>query len=921
MFPTRRGLADAGARRLAADRHRLVVRLSPSTRSRRPAELGRAPRRASGALDRLVGRAPRAGLGPRRQPHRRRRPPRVPRRVQRRDAAARVTVPTSTPSSAWTALLGAAPSAAQRRRWRLTIQVPALDAVLARAPTPRSRPRASARPRRPGREGQPHRPRRRPRHASAAPRQRASAFAVKRGSASVDARRPRRLAAVPRVPEPGAVPPRRARLGRRRRARLRRTMPSRRVLCPSSSGARVGRGFRATDRGERNLVRHRLLGAALLALVLVVSPSALANHTPDPTSVTIAGSLQSELGCPGDWEPDCAATHLTYDADDDVWQGTFDVPAGSWEYKAALNDSWDENYGAQRAPDGANIPLNLGRAAQRQVLLRPQDPLDHRQPRLGDRRRARQLPVRARLPRRLGARAACARGCRIPTATASTRSRPPRSRRAATRPRSRSTRAGTRTTAQGGVPDGANIAVHRPGERREGRRSRYDAATHVLTITRRPRRTTTTSSGTACATTRATRSTARRAARSRPARRSRSASARSTTTSPAVKLRLFDVNANGQQIVADDARRQRTSSCYQAGLEAETCDFWQVTLPNARRRTTSGTASSSATAPTPTTTPTTRAALDGGLGATDRRPGRPQLGADASTCPASRRRPGRRTRSSTRSSPTASATATRRTTRKTGDVRYDDPVARAAVGHAAGGLLPQLRRRRRRTARGASTRRRPTGARRRRARAAATTWAATSRASTRSSTTCSRSASTRSTSTRSSTRGSNHRYDTADYTKIDPYFGDAEGLRQRSSSTPTSAGSGSSSTASSTTCRRTARSSTATTTTRRSARASRATSPWRSWFTFHDVAPGPCARRTRDYDGLVRLRLDPGADKTQPGGPELLPDRAGQRSRKRWLAARAPPAGAWTCRATRRSRTATGRRSATVVEADRARTR
>jgi glucoamylase len=88
-----------------------------------------------------------------------------------------------------------------------------------------------------------------------------------------------------------------------------------------------------------------------------------ADHTPDPTSVTIAGSLQSELGCPGDWDPACAATHLTYDASDDVWQGTFSLPAGSYEYKAALNDSWTENYGLHAQQDGPNIPLNLGSAA------------------------------------------------------------------------------------------------------------------------------------------------------------------------------------------------------------------------------------------------------------------------------------------------------------------------------------------------------------------------------------------------------------------------------------------------------------------------------------------------------------------------------------------------------------------------------
>ena len=84
----------------------------------------------------------------------------------------------------------------------------------------------------------------------------------------------------------------------------------------------------------------RLFPAAVLALLFILSPSAPASHTPDPTSVAIAGSLQSELGCPGDWQPECAATRLTYDGADTVWQGSFAVPAGSWEYKAPLNGGW-----------------------------------------------------------------------------------------------------------------------------------------------------------------------------------------------------------------------------------------------------------------------------------------------------------------------------------------------------------------------------------------------------------------------------------------------------------------------------------------------------------------------------------------------------------------------------------------------------
>jgi hypothetical protein len=86
---------------------------------------------------------------------------------------------------------------------------------------------------------------------------------------------------------------------------------------------------------------------------------AAASDIPAPTSVTIVGSLQDELGCPGDWQPECSLTHLASDADDDVWQAVFDVPAGNFEYKATLDDSFDVNYGANAQQNGPNIPLAL----------------------------------------------------------------------------------------------------------------------------------------------------------------------------------------------------------------------------------------------------------------------------------------------------------------------------------------------------------------------------------------------------------------------------------------------------------------------------------------------------------------------------------------------------------------------------------
>jgi len=99
------------------------------------------------------------------------------------------------------------------------------------------------------------------------------------------------------------------------------------------------------------------------AISHVLTVTSGGTSAPQPTSVTIAGSLQSELGCAGDWDPACAATHLGYDAGDDMWQGTFNVPAGAFEYKAALNDGWAENYGANARRDGPNIPLDLAAPA------------------------------------------------------------------------------------------------------------------------------------------------------------------------------------------------------------------------------------------------------------------------------------------------------------------------------------------------------------------------------------------------------------------------------------------------------------------------------------------------------------------------------------------------------------------------------
>lgn len=85
----------------------------------------------------------------------------------------------------------------------------------------------------------------------------------------------------------------------------------------------------------------------------------VSSEKPQPATVTIPGTIQSVLGCPGDWQPDCPNTFLTFDEVDRIWQGEWTIPAGDYEYKAALNGTWDVNYGLNATQNGPNIPLSL----------------------------------------------------------------------------------------------------------------------------------------------------------------------------------------------------------------------------------------------------------------------------------------------------------------------------------------------------------------------------------------------------------------------------------------------------------------------------------------------------------------------------------------------------------------------------------
>ena len=73
---------------------------------------------------------------------------------------------------------------------------------------------------------------------------------------------------------------------------------------------------------------------------------------------TAAGSFQSELGCPGDWDPGCLRSWLQDPDGNGIYSfETTALPAGSYETKVTINEGWDENYGAGGALNGDNIPF------------------------------------------------------------------------------------------------------------------------------------------------------------------------------------------------------------------------------------------------------------------------------------------------------------------------------------------------------------------------------------------------------------------------------------------------------------------------------------------------------------------------------------------------------------------------------------
>ncbi|MGA7206725.1 MAG: glycosidase [Specibacter sp.] len=84
--------------------------------------------------------------------------------------------------------------------------------------------------------------------------------------------------------------------------------------------------------------------------------SAVAPKAPkdQPSAVALAGDFGTVLGAVENWDPSHDGVQFQLDARSGKWSLTADLPAGHYSYKAVVNGSWEENYGAFGQLDGAN---------------------------------------------------------------------------------------------------------------------------------------------------------------------------------------------------------------------------------------------------------------------------------------------------------------------------------------------------------------------------------------------------------------------------------------------------------------------------------------------------------------------------------------------------------------------------------------
>ena len=315
-----------------------------------------------------------------------------------------------------------------RRRRRVTVTVPALSAVVLKA-APHGRRRRDQRRRLPARTPAARRRRRTAESAPTSPTTASTRTASRAARSATTAGQP--LGTDDNAP-PGV--PRRQRPGRGHARRVPR---------------RASRTPRATSR------RRRRTASSATGPSPAPAPEEPAGRSTSRDSSACPAAHNTEMGCAGDWQPDCAQAQLALDARTSIWTRHSALPAGTVQYKVAIGDAWDENYGAGGAPSGGNIAYTSRR---RPVTFY----YDHRTHCVTATAQGPILTAAAARTRAssgapaTGSPDCLRRGCRTPTATAHTPSRPTDSPAGSYEVKVAHDLTGTRTTARA-ASDGANI--------------------------------------------------------------------------------------------------------------------------------------------------------------------------------------------------------------------------------------------------------------------------------------------------------------------------------------------------------------------------------------------------------------------------------------------------------------------------------
>ncbi|RLT38369.1 MAG: hypothetical protein DWI57_12140 [Chloroflexi bacterium] len=112
----------------------------------------------------------------------------------------------------------------------------------------------------------------------------------------------------------------------------------------------------ATLSPRRSQLWPLLLIVGLLACLL--PPRALFAQEAAPTAVSFPGSYASQIGG-AEWEPADPAVQAADEDGDGIWSLTVELTGGIYEFKAAINGSWDENYGQDGVAGGDNLSVDV----------------------------------------------------------------------------------------------------------------------------------------------------------------------------------------------------------------------------------------------------------------------------------------------------------------------------------------------------------------------------------------------------------------------------------------------------------------------------------------------------------------------------------------------------------------------------------